>query len=220
MKKEKHHFITFISNNFIAGATILLPLWGVWFFLRFVFNLLNNILLDPVLNLLAPYLEGVSPYLIATVIKIMVVLTIVFLVTLLGLLIKNFFVRKILGVGEGLLMKIPLINKVYVAMQQISRTFLVKKQGIFERSVLVEYPHKGKYVLAFLTAEADQEIKEKSGKDLVSVFVPTTPNPTSGFLLFVPKHEIINLDISIEDSFKLIVSFGAVRPDLENNTNF
>ncbi len=211
--KRKNNFFVFFRNNFIAGATLLLPLWGVWFFIKFVVNLLNNILLDPIITVLSPYLKNVNPYIVASVVKFIIIFTIMFLITLLGLLVKNFFVRKILSLAEKLLMKIPLINKVYVAMRQISHTFLMNKQGIFDKSVLVEYPHKGKYVLAFITSDATNEIKEKTGKDLISVFVPTTPNPTSGFLIFVPKRDIIMLDMGIEDSFKLIVSFGAVKPD-------
>ena len=112
-------------------------------------------------------------------------------------------------------MKVPLVNKVYMAMQQISKVFLVKKQAVFSKAVLVEYPRKGTYVLGLMTSEASGEVQYKTEKKLVSVFIQTTPNPTSGFLLFVPSNELINLEMSVENSMKLIISGGAVIPPWE-----
>lgn len=213
MEKNKFHLVSFLRNNFIAGMTLLLPLWGVYWFVRFVVTKLNDILLVPMLGLLQPYMGYVDTAYLAIAVKAAIFLFIITLIILLGLLAKNFFVNKILLFGESILMKVPLVNKIYSAIQQISKTFLINKQGVFSRAVLVEYPRKGIFVPGLVTGENDGEIQKKTEKNLVSVFVPTTPNPTSGFLLFVPKDELIELDMSIEDCMKLTISFGGVSPD-------
>ena len=175
MKKGRIRFFAFIRNNLLAGMTILLPLWAVYVVVRFLVTLVNDALLNPILNILSPYLEWADPRYVTLSIKVIIFLAILFLITLIGVLVKNFFVRKILDIGEGILMKVPFINKVYVAMQQLSKTFLIKKQPIFRRSVLIEYPHKGTYALGLVTSDAEGEIQFKTSKELISVFIPTTP---------------------------------------------
>jgi len=213
MKKASRSFIKFLRTNFIAGVTALLPLWAVIIVITFLVTLVNDKLLNPILRLVSPYLAWADPEVVRGSIKVALFVAILFLIAFFGVLVKNFFVRRVLNVGESMLIRIPLVNKIYVAMQQISKTFIVQKQAVFQKSVLVEYPRKGSYVLGFITAEAAPEVQEKTEQELVSIFVPTTPNPTSGFLLFVPKKDVVELSLSIEDSFKLIVSFGAVMPE-------
>ena len=125
MKKGRFSFFAFIRNNLLAGMTILLPLWAVYVVIRFLVTLVNDALLDPILNILSPYLEWADPRYVTLSIKVIIFLAILFLITLIGVLVKNFFVRKILDIGEGILMKVPFINKVYVAMQQLSSLFFV-----------------------------------------------------------------------------------------------
>jgi uncharacterized membrane protein len=212
LNKKEHHFFAYLRNNFITGLTALLPLWAVIVVITFLINLVNDKMLKPLLGFIHPYLKWADPELVAVSVKVALFVVILLLLTLFGALVKNFFIGRIFNFGERILMRIPLINKVYRGMQQLSKAFLMQKQAMFRKSVLVEYPKKGTYVLAFLTADAAREINAKTNDDLVSVFVPTTPNPTSGFLLFVPRADIIELRMSIEDGFKLIVSFGAVAP--------
>ena len=216
MPNKKHSFYTFFRNSFITGVTVLLPLWGVFFVVKFFVTLVNDALLTPILKLLSPYFSWAGAEVLTLSVKGLLLFVIITLIVLLGALIKNLFVRKIIAIGEGIVMRIPLVNNVYSAIQQISQTFLVNKRAVFSRSVLVEYPRKGMYVLALITARTEGEIQAKTKEDLISVFVPTTPNPTSGFLLFVPQKDIIELDMTIEDSFKLIVSFGAVTPPVKS----
>ena len=192
--------------------TALLPLWAVILVVTFLVNLVNERMLNPLLRMISPYLSWADPQVVRGSIKVALFFVLILLITLLGMLVKNFFFRRVLGFGESLLIRIPLINKVYVGMQQISKTFITNKQAMFKKSVLIEYPRKGSYVLGFTTSDADEEVNGKTKADLICVFVPTTPNPTSGFLLFVPKRDVIELDMNIEDSFKLIVSFGGVTP--------
>jgi len=213
MKKHTQSLMGNLRNSFIAGIAIILPIWGVIFVMNFIVRIVNESLLSPIMNLIGPYISWADPKYVTLTVKGAILIFIVVLIALLGMMIKNFFIRRILEWGEGIILKIPLINKVYTAIQQISQTFLgTKKRAMFSRSVLVEYPRKGVYVLGLLTSEAAGEIQDKTQACLISVFVPTTPNPTSGFLLFVAKDDIISLDMSIEDSFKLIVSFGGVVP--------
>ncbi len=213
MKKHKQNMLLFIRNNFIAGVTILLPLWAVILVVRFIVAVVNDKWLTPIIKILQPYIKWADPQFLSVSIKWAIFVSILFLIMILGVLVKNLFVRKLIGVGEKYLMRIPLINKVYIAMQQISQTFLVKKQAMFRQTVLVEYPHKGKYVIAFTTTDKCGEIQTKIENELTCVFIPTTPNPTSGFLLFVPKDDVIELTMSIEDAFKAIISFGAIIPE-------
>ncbi len=215
MRKGKNNLFVFIRNNLLAGITILLPLWAVYIVVRFIVTFVNDALLNPILSVLRPYLEWADPRYVTLSVKFIIFIGIILLITLLGVLVKNYFVRKILGFGEGLLMKVPFVNKIYIAMQQLSKIFLIKKQPIFRRSVLVEYPRKGTYVLGLVTSETGGEVQYKTSKVLISVFIPTTPNPTSGFLLFVPKDELIELQMCVEDSLKLIISGGAVIPPWE-----
>lgn len=220
LKKQEHHFFAYLRNNFITGLTALLPLWAVIVVITFLVNLVNNKMLKPLLGFIHPYLKWADPEVVAVSVKLALFVAILLLLTLFGALVKNFFIGRIFNFGERILMRIPFINKIYGGMQQLSKAFLMQKQAMFRTSVLVEYPKKGTYVLGFLTADASKEINTKIKEDLVSVFVPTTPNPTSGFLLFVPRSEIIKLRMNIEESFKLIVSFGAVTPeDLQHKKN-
>jgi len=215
---KTHHLSTYLRTNFITGITALLPLWAVILVVTFLVNIINDKMLNPILSFISPYVEWADPEVVAGSLKVALFIALLILIMLFGALVKNFFIRRILDFGERIVMKIPLINKIYGGIQQISKVFLIQKQAMFRKAVLVEYPKKGTYVLAFLTADASKEIGSKTGEDLISVFVPTTPNPTSGFLLFVNRNEIIELQMSIEDSFKLIVSFGAVTPEKSQKT--
>jgi len=113
---------------------------------------------------------------------------------------------------EGILVKVPLINLVYNTVKQIVDTFSQQNNAIFQEVVLIEYPRKGVYAVGFLTNQAKGEIQEKTGENLVNVFVPTTPNPTSGFLLMLPNDAVIPMEMTIAEGMKLIISGGAVAP--------
>ncbi|NVM03460.1 MAG: DUF502 domain-containing protein [Candidatus Helarchaeota archaeon] len=138
---------------------------------------------------------------------------ILILILFVGMLARNYFGRKLIELGEWILKSIPFVNKVYNATQQISRAFISEKREVFKKAVLIEYPRKGIYSIGFLTRDTGGEVKEKIEEDTVSIFLPSTPNPTTGFILFVPKKDLVELDMSIEDSLKLIISFGAVLPE-------
>jgi uncharacterized membrane protein len=133
-------------------------------------------------------------------------------IILVGIFATNIIGRRLISVGEKIMTRIPLANRIYSAVQQISTAFLGSTRSIFDKVVLIEYPRKGIYSLGFLTTEGSGEVQRKTDEQVVCVFVPTTPNPTSGMLIFVPKDQIIHLDMTTEDGLKLVISGGVVVP--------
>lgn len=133
--------------------------------------------------------------------------------TIIGALTKGLMGRQILGFGERIVERMPIVRSIYNGLKQIAETIFSQSNNSFQKACLIEYPRKGLYAVAFVSTETGGEVKEKSGHDdLVSVFLPTTPNPTSGFLLFVPRAEVMPLDMSIEEAAKLVISAGLVEP--------
>ncbi|RKY62819.1 MAG: DUF502 domain-containing protein [Candidatus Latescibacterota bacterium] len=139
---------------------------------------------------------------------------VIFLLVLVGMLTRSVAGRSVIRAGEGILARVPLVNRVYLTVRQISQALLSGRRAIFQQVVLVEYPRKGLYCLGFVTSKAWEGIEVAGGEELLAVFLPTTPNPTSGFLLFVPKKEVIQLDISVEDALKMVISGGVVYPGI------
>lgn len=139
-----------------------------------------------------------------------------FLFTLLvGWLAKGFFGRSVLAWAEGLVDRMPVVRSVYNGLKQIAETVFSQREASFEKACLVEYPRKGIWAVAFISTNAKGEINATIPRDeqMVSVFLPTTPNPTSGFLLFVPQSDVIELDMTVEDAAKLVISAGLVYPN-------
>ena len=135
------------------------------------------------------------------------------ILTLLGALTTNFFGKSIIGYGERLVDRLPIIRNIYGALKQIFQTIASKSENNFQRVVMLEYPKKDCWAIAFVTTESKGEIAAKHKKELLCVFLPTTPNPTSGFLLFVPKDDVIELDMTVESAAKLFISAGLVMPE-------
>lgn len=146
------------------------------------------------------------------VLKILGVLLVLFLVTLLGLLSNLLLGRIFINYSEKIVRRLPFIRVIYGTVKQIVSTFAEQKKAVFQQTVLVEYPKEGTYAIGFLTGDSKGEIQHKTSRDLINVFVPTTPNPTSGFLLFVPREEVIPLEMSITEGMKAVISGGAVVP--------
>jgi uncharacterized membrane protein len=134
------------------------------------------------------------------------------LLTALGALTANFFGQAILNFAERLVERMPIVRGIYSALKQIFETVLSQSAPSFRQVALVEYPRKGSYTLGFITAPARGEIAEVTGQELIGVYVPTTPNPTSGFLLYLPREDVKILDMPVEDGLKMIISLGIVEP--------
>lgn len=199
-----------IRNGFISGLLLLAPV-GVTVFLfsflitevgiptrKFFFYFIPE---DTSSN---PWME--YPLYIAAV------LIVAALITLLGWFSKFLLGKMLVTLFEKVVDNVPLIRNIYNSVKQIRDTFVQQKKAVFQKSVLVEYPRKGVWVLGFLTGTGKGEPQEKTSSQLVNVFIPTTPNPTSGFLLMIQKNEVVELDMSIGDGMKLIISGGAVVP--------
>lgn len=140
------------------------------------------------------------------------VLLAVILVLTTGMIVANLLGRRMIAAWESLLARIPLVRNLYAGVKQIVEAVLATDGKSFSKVLLVEYPRKGVWSLAFLTSKSLGEVQEKTEKDVVSVFIPTTPNPTSGFVLMVPEHEVIELNMTVEEGLKMIISMGVVVP--------
>lgn len=133
-------------------------------------------------------------------------------ITLIGALTAGFVGRIVLNVGEGILSRMPVVRSVYSAIKQILETVLKQQSGAFRQAVLVEYPRHGIWAIGFITGTTEGEVQNLTRQEVVNVFLPTTPNPTSGFLLFVPRKDIVILDMSVEEAVKMVISGGIVTP--------
>ena len=142
------------------------------------------------------------------------VMTFLVFTTIVGMVTKGFFGRQLIKYWQSLVDRTPVFRSIYNALKQIAETVFTKSDQTFKSACLVEYPRRGIWVVAFVSTITRGEIKEKINKDeILTVFVPTTPNPTSGFLLFIPKKDVIILKMSVENAAKLVISAGLVVPD-------
>jgi len=195
------NFRKMIQRQFLAGLAILLPIGLTLYIVWILFNLVSNSV-SPLLIKIA-LLEQVP----IVVIRIVAVIITFLIIWIIGIVATNIVGRKILKLTEALLLKAPLVNRIYQTVKQIIQTIIVSKTAL-RQVVLVEYPRKGVYAIAFVT-----NIYEKEGKRKFSLLIPTTPNPTTGFFAIVPEEEVIPLKMTVEDGMKLIVSAGIISPE-------
>lgn len=194
---------------FVNGMVIMLPVFVTVIVLRFFARQLNNLVLEPVLGLVTPLVPGPADVQIAkTVIFVLVVLA----VALIGWAVKIVFVRRIFVLGESVLIRLPVLGKVYNGAKQIFSAFMGQGKSVFKRVVLIEYPRKGLFSIGFTTGETKGLLKRAVGTDAVNVFLPTTPNPTSGIFLMVPTENLKVLDMTVEEGMKVVISGGSVSP--------
>jgi uncharacterized membrane protein len=137
---------------------------------------------------------------------------VILIILLTGAVARNYVGRQLIALGNRIVGRIPLMNRIYTAIQQIVEALFSERSEVFKKAVLLEYPRKDIFSIAFVTQDTKGVIQETLDVDVVSVFLPTTPNPTSGFLLFVPKKDILELDLSVEEALKLVISGGAIVP--------
>jgi len=205
--------ITKLRNTFITGIAVIFPLAITIIIIRFLFIKINSWLLNPVTEILKPYLSG--PHVIFATKTVIFVLIILF-ICLIGWAANILVIRRFFGVWEKMILKIPMFGRMYNAIRQIITAVLGQgDRTIFKKVVLFEYPRKGVYSLGFVTGDSRGEIKNRTRDDAVNVFLPTTPNPTSGFFLMIPRKELLYLEMSVEEGMKMIISGGAVSPRFE-----
>ena len=199
--KKKRSILIKFRNYFFAGVVILIPIGITIYFTLFLVSISSRILpkeINP--NHYLPYdIPGVE------------IVISIFLITFIGWLSLSFIGRKLLEILNNILKRIPILRTIYSALSQMTETFTKGESGK-KNVVLIEYPRKGMWAVGFATKDNTGEISSKTKKNLVNVFVPTTPNPTSGFLLMFPKEDVIYLDMTFEEASKFIVSAGTSDP--------
>tara|TARA_B100000401_G_C52534282_1_gene590642 strand:+ start:79 stop:693 length:615 start_codon:yes stop_codon:yes gene_type:complete len=191
-----------IRNNFIAGVVVLIPLGITLYLTLFIIKFSGNII---------PKEINPNNYLPFDIPGVEILIALLF-ITLIGWLSLSFIGKKFFEIFNNILKKIPILRTIYSAIGQMTESF-TKSDNKQKSVVLLEYPRKGVWAVGFATKENTGLIKEKLNQELINVFVPTTPNPTSGFLLMVPKKDLIFLDITFEQASKFIVSAGTTNID-------
>ncbi|MFQ5622890.1 MAG: DUF502 domain-containing protein [Paracoccaceae bacterium] len=196
-----------LRSNFLTGLVVVAPvtltIYVVWSAIA---------LIDATVVPWVPDLYNPATYLGQNIAGFGVVIFIVF-TAFVGALTKGIFGRQLLRFGEGLVDRTPVVRPIYNALKQIVETILAQSGTSFKKACLVEYPRRGIWAMAFISTETGGEIPGKSGEDeMLSIFLPTTPNPTSGFLLFVPRRDVVILDMNVEEAAKLVISAGLVVP--------
>ena len=199
--KKKKSFALRIRNYFFTGVVVLIPIGFTLYLSKFLINVSAKLI--PI---------GLNPnsYLPYSIPGLEIFLTVIF-ITIIGGLSLSFLGRKFLQIIDDLFKRIPILRTIYSAIGQMTESF-TNQDGGKKGVVLIEYPRKGTWAVGFSTKENKGEIKNKTNRDLINVFVPTTPNPTSGFLLMFPKDEVIFLDMTFEEASKFIVSAGTSNP--------
>ena len=199
--KKKSSITSKLRNAFIAGIVVLVPIG---------FTLYLTLFLIKISSKLIPNEINPNNYLPFSIPGLEILLSVIF-ITIVGGISLSFFGKKILNLINDLFKRIPILRTIYSAIGQMTESF-TNKSNNKKSVVLIEYPKKGSWAVGFATKENKGEISKKTNKDLVNVFVPTTPNPTSGFLLMFPKDEVIYLDMTFEEASKFIVSAGTSDP--------
>src|SRR6476659_9859389 len=192
---------TALRRYFLTGLLLVTPIWGTILVLKTLFVAVDGILGDAVAELVPDhYIPGLG------------IVTLVLLIFLVGLFAANFIGRQIVGHWEDWLNQLPLVRGIYSTLKSMMDILSFSERGSYRRVVLIQFPKNGHYCFAFVTGITRGEIQEISTEPLLNVYVPTSPNPTSGYFLLVPEKEVIPLDMSVEEAMKLIVSGGLYSP--------
>lgn len=199
------HKSPYFKRYLIAGLLVWVPVWVTLLVIHFIINLLDKTvgLLPEAYqpqNLLGFSIPGLG---------LLLSLAVVFGT---GVFIVHFLGHKLVNAWEAILARIPLVRTIYSSVKQVVATVLSTGGDSFRKVLLVEYPRKGLWSIAFLTSHAWETLHKETGQEMITVFIPTTPNPTSGFLIFVPKAEVRELDISVDEALKFVISLGVLEP--------
>ena len=205
MNKSKS-FLSKIRSYFLTGVIITAPVGLTFYvailFIGFVDSRVRNIIPEKYHydNLLPIEIPGIG------------LLFVFILLTFIGFLTAGLIGRFIIKLGERIISRLPIIRSVYGALKQIFESVIASSSKSFREVVLIEYPRKGVWAIGFITGDTKGEVQNATKENMVNVFLPTTPNPTSGFLLFVPRKDVIILDMNVEEGIKMVISGGIVTP--------
>ncbi len=213
---------TGMRNNFIAGLVVIAPigltLWLIWTVVGWVDSFVwpfvpNAYQPEELLNRVLGYTSPSDPGWVEVNVRGIGVIIFLIFTMFVGWMGKGLLGRSFLRWGEGLVGRMPVVRSIYNGVKQIAETVFVQSETTFDKACMFEYPRKGIWAIGFISTSTKGELVEKAGTGpMTSVFVPTTPNPTSGFLLFFPTKDLIELDMSVEDAAKLVISAGLVYP--------
>ena len=206
IKKIQHR----IRNVFITGLLITLPIALTWFILQFLlknFDALSPVFTHMLIQLGAPITEGYRIPFLGLVVTLLIVLTV-------GWFTTNFFGKKLFELGELLIEKIPFVRRIYKGTKQVVSSIAEADTSAFRKVVLLEFPRRGLLAIGFVTGESLGEVQQVTQANMLNVFVPTMPNPTSGFLIFSPPEELTEVSMTIEEGIKYVVSGGIVTPSI------
>jgi len=192
----------YLFAGILITAPISITFYLAWIFIGFV---------DARVTPLIPHQYNPETYLPFAVPGLGLLILIVALIVI-GALTAGFFGRIWLRISERILARMPIIRNVYSAVKQILETILAQQSNAFREAVLVEYPRRGLWAIAFITGRTEGEVQNITEEECINIFLPTTPNPTSGFLLFVPKKDLVHLSMSVEEAIKMVISGGIVTP--------
>ena len=201
LKRKSISIFAKLRNYFITGIVVLIPIGITLYLTKFFISVSSKLI---------PYELNPNTYLPYAIPGLEILLAIIF-ITLVGSLSLSFIGKKILQFVNDLFKRIPILRTIYSAIGQMTES-LAPKKGDRKSVVLIEYPRKGSWAVGFATKDNEGEISKKTNQNLVNIFVPTTPNPTSGFLLMFPKDEVVYLDMTFEEASKFIVSAGTSNP--------
>jgi uncharacterized membrane protein len=197
--------IALMRKYFITGLLVLVPLAITLWVLNLIIGTLDQSLLLLPPSLRPESLFGFNLPGIGTILTLVIIF-----VT--GLVTQNFIGTRLLNLWEWLLQRIPVVNSIYSSVKQVSDTLLSSSGNAFRKAVLIQYPREGSWTIAFQTGVPGGDVKNHLMGDYISVYVPTTPNPTSGFFLLVPSKDIVELDMSVDEALTYVISMGAVSP--------
>ena len=193
---------TYFLTGIVVSAPVGITIWLIWLFVAFVDDTVVPLIPDAYnpSDVIGVSVPGIG------------VIVVLLVVTIIGFLVTNFFGRFMIKLGENLVSRVPVVRTIYGVLKQIFDAVLAQSEGAFREVILIEYPRKGIWVLGFVTSNTQGEVRRVMADEMVNVFLPTTPNPTSGFLLFVPRKDCITLNMTVEEGVKLVISGGIVSP--------
>ncbi|MCA1324548.1 DUF502 domain-containing protein [Herbaspirillum sp. alder98] len=199
-----------MRKYFITGLLILVPLAITVWVLNLIIGTMDQSLLLLPESWRPEAIVGFHIPGLGTILTLLVIF-------LTGLAARNFIGRQIVSLWEGILTRIPVVKSIYSSVKQVSDTLFSSSGNAFRKAVLIQYPRQGSWTIAFLTGVPGGEVRNHLQGDYISVYVPTTPNPTSGFFLMLPKADSIELDMSVDEALKYIVSMGVVAPEAQTD---
>jgi uncharacterized membrane protein len=209
IRPKRQTFFQRMRGNFLTGLVVVAPIVLTAYLIWTVVTFIDGQIVPWVPKVYNPSTYGLN-------IPGFGVVVFLLFTAIVGAITKGFVGRQVIRWGEDLVDRTPIVRSVYNALKQIVETILNQSQATFQKACLVEYPRRGIWAVAFVSTETGGELPEKMGEDeMMSVFLPTTPNPTSGFLLFVPKRDVVMLDMDVEQAAKLVISAGLVVPPTE-----